>query len=128
MKKVNLLIISTLSLVGLFSCNYATGKSYASPKEMIIFDTDMGPDYDDVGTIAVLHALAYRGECEILATVSSNSHMSVAPTIELLNRYFKRPDIPIGIPDHKVIDFTADNHWNDSVITKFSPDLKGKSD
>ena len=27
-------------------------------KKKIIFDTDMGPDYDDVGAIAILHALA----------------------------------------------------------------------
>ena len=36
----------------------------------IIFDTDMITDFDDVGTLACLHALADAGECEILATVS----------------------------------------------------------
>ena len=34
----------------------------------IILDTDISPDYDDVGAMAVLHALAKRGEAEILAT------------------------------------------------------------
>lgn len=32
----------------------------------------MGPDYDDVGAIAILHALADLGECEILATLASD--------------------------------------------------------
>ena len=33
----------------------------------ILFDTDMTTDCDDAGAMAVLHALADRGECEILA-------------------------------------------------------------
>ena len=35
-----------------------------APKEppvSLIFDTDMAPDYDDVGALAVLHALADSG-------------------------------------------------------------------
>jgi|AGTN01.3.fsa_nt_gi Inosine-uridine nucleoside N-ribohydrolase len=127
MEKIYFIILA-LSSVSLLSCNTSNESNNAVLKEKIIFDTDMGPDYDDVGAIAVLHALADMGECEILATVSSNSHASIAPTIETFNRYYKKPDIPVGIPDHKIIDFTADNHWNDSVIVKFAPDLKGKSD
>ena len=37
----------------------------------VIFDTDMLTDFDDVGALACLHALADAGEAEILATVSS---------------------------------------------------------
>lgn len=39
-----------------------------APKEppvSLIFDTDMAPDYDDVGALAVLHALADSGEVRI---------------------------------------------------------------
>lgn len=64
----------------------------------IIFDSDMGPDYDDVGAIAILHALAAKGECEILATVASDGYPYIAPTLEVFNRYFGKPDIPIGVP------------------------------
>ena len=38
----------------------------------VIFDTDMGPDYDDVGAITLLHAFADSGKATILATMSSN--------------------------------------------------------
>ena len=62
----------------------------------IIFDTDMIGDYDDVGAMAVLHALADRGECEILATVSSTHSNASAGTVELLNAWYGRPDIPVG--------------------------------
>ena len=47
----------------------------------LIFDTDMAPDYDDVGAMAVLHALADSGEVDILATVSSNKQETTAPCI-----------------------------------------------
>lgn len=93
----------------------------------IIFDTDMGPDYDDVGAIAVLHALAAKGECEIIACVASDSHPSVAPTIELFNRYFGLPNIPIGLASKDAPNFIASNNWNDSLIRKFSPNLLNKT-
>lgn len=117
-----------LSLLAFFSCNSNSEKESATTKEKIIFDSDMGPDYDDVGAIAVLHALADLGECEILATLSSDSHPSIAPTIELFNRYYRKENIPVGIPDETGANFTANNNWNDSLLMKFAPDLKSKTD
>ncbi|MEA5127928.1 MAG: exo-alpha-sialidase [Proteiniphilum sp.] len=71
-------------------------------KVTIIFDTDMGPDYDDVGALALLHALADKGEVNILATVSSNMYENAVPCIDVLNHYFGRPDIPVGGPTEGV--------------------------
>ena len=62
----------------------------------IVFDTDMIGDYDDVGAMAVLHKLADAGECEILATVSSTHANASIGTIEVVNRHYGRPDIPVG--------------------------------
>src|SRR6056297_513754 len=62
----------------------------------IIFDTDMESDVDDVAALAMLHGFANRGEAEILATVSSSLNPWAAPTIDVINTYFGRPDIPIG--------------------------------
>ena len=64
----------------------------------IIFDSDMGPDFDDIGAITILHALAAKGECEILATMASDGYPYIAPTLEVFNRYFQKPEIPIGVP------------------------------
>ena len=72
-------------------------ETMASPVRLIL-DTDLGPDYDDVGAMALLHALADSGQVDILATVSSNKDESVIPCIEVLNAYFNRPDIPVGAP------------------------------
>ena len=62
----------------------------------IVFDTDMIGDYDDVGAMAVLHKLADAGACEILATVSSTHANASVGTIEVINRYYGRPDLPVG--------------------------------
>jgi len=94
----------------------------------IIFDTDMGPDYDDVGAITVLHALAAKGECEILATMSSCGYPYIAPTIEVFNRYFQKPNIPIGVPGPDAPKFSCPNHWNDSLVVKYLPKKKTNAD
>ena len=51
----------------------------------IIFDTDMETDCDDAGALAVLHALADNGECEILATVVSVRDPWSAATVDAIN-------------------------------------------
>ena len=64
----------------------------------IIFDTDMVTDYDDMGALACLHALASLGECEILATVSSTRGNGSVAAIEICNNYYGRGEIPVGSP------------------------------
>ena len=66
----------------------------------IIYDTDWGPDIDDVAALAILHALADLGEVEVLATVISRGGVSepwTAPALDAVNTYYGRPDIPIGV-------------------------------
>lgn len=120
-------------LAGIYIISGCTGGVNGSIDNMatqsipkIIFDTDMGPDYDDIGAIAVLHALADSGECEILATVASDAHPSIAPTIEVFNRYFGRDSLPVGAAVQGAPDFTAQNGWNDTLINTFAPDVRTK--
>ena len=72
----------------------ATGCATNRHTARIIFDTDMAPDYDDVGALSLLHTLADSGEARILATVSSNQCPTCVPGIEVINTYCNRPDIP----------------------------------
>ena len=62
----------------------------------IIFDSDMICDFDDVGALACLHALADAGECEILATVSCTRGNASVAAIEVINAYYGRGDLPVG--------------------------------
>jgi len=63
----------------------------------IIFDSDMGPDYDDVGAITLLHAFEDSGYAKILATIASTKYEGVAAIFNVFNTYFKRPDIIIAV-------------------------------
>jgi len=91
-------------------CVSCTQQSQQQPEQqqsepvLVIFDTDMGPDYDDVGSLAMLHAFADNGEAKILATVSSNRYIYSVPCIEIVNRYFGRPDLPLGAPRNIGVD------------------------
>jgi len=85
----------------------------------IIFDSDMGPDYDDVGAIALLHAMADSGHAKILATVASTKYEGVAAVFNVFNIYFKRPDILIGVPKDKASELKDGQHWTDTLLLKY---------
>lgn len=68
----------------------------AGPK--IIFDTDMYTDFDDVGAMAVLHALADAGECEILGTVVCTRGAPSLAMVEVINDFYGRASLPVGAP------------------------------
>jgi inosine-uridine nucleoside N-ribohydrolase len=67
-----------------------------SPAARMILDTDFGPDSDDAGAMAVLHALATLGEVEILATMCNITSPWCAPALAVLNTYYGRADVPVG--------------------------------
>jgi pyrimidine-specific ribonucleoside hydrolase len=85
----------------------------------VIFDTDMGPDYDDVGAIALLHAFADSGKAKILATMASNQYEGVAAVINVFNTYFGRPEIPIGVPRGAGVNIRDSQHWTDSILARY---------
>jgi inosine-uridine nucleoside N-ribohydrolase len=123
MKKKWLLLLPVI--VSLMSC---------TQKVNLIFDTDLGPDYDDVGALALLHALADSGQVNLLATVSSNKDERVVPCMEVINTYFGRPGIPVGAPKseggaslttwHKVkwTDFLPEKYPHRTAKTSDAPD------
>jgi len=63
----------------------------------VIFDTDMGNDIDDALALALLHALESRGECHIVAVTITKDNPWAAPYIDLVNTFYRRPEIPIGM-------------------------------
>ena len=94
----------------------------------IILDTDIGPDYDDVGAIAVLYALADKGGALPLAIIASNKNELVAPTIDVLNTYFGHPDMPIGAPKGHGADLGAWQKWPEMLIEKYPHHIQSTSD
>jgi inosine-uridine nucleoside N-ribohydrolase len=125
MKK--LLLFMTVCLVMFYDCSdRSKGKTDKIVK--IIFDTDLGPDYDDVGALAFLHAMADSGKVEILATVSSNKNELVAPAINVINTYFGRSELPLGAPKTPGVNLGSSQHWADSIVGKYPHFIKSTSD
>jgi pyrimidine-specific ribonucleoside hydrolase len=94
----------------------------------IIFDSDMGPDYDDVGAITILHALADKGEANILATMASTKYEGVAGVLNVFNTYFNRPSIPIGAPKGKALELRDWQRWTDTVLAKYPHQIKSNDE
>ncbi|AYL96895.1 nucleoside hydrolase [Mucilaginibacter celer] len=94
----------------------------------VIFDTDIAGDYDDVGAMALLHAFADKGEAHILATISSNAFQTTAPTISVINTYFGRPDIPVGIVKKPKPNKDCQQQWAQAIIAKYPHKIKSNSE
>lgn len=69
----------------------------------IILDTDLSSDVDDVGAVAVLHALSKSREAQILAMMVSSGDPWSAGCLDALNTWFGRPDIPLGMIQGKSV-------------------------
>ncbi len=70
-----------------------------SPNEpvRIIFDTDMGNDIDDALALAMLHTFQSRAECRLLAVTITKDQEQAAPFVDLVNTFYGRGDIPVGV-------------------------------
>ena len=94
----------------------------------VIFDTDIGPDYDDIGAIAILHAMADRGECKILATIASNKHRYIAAVLDVMNTYFHRPAIPIGVVSGNAVNIEALQKWDSLIVSNYPHDTRNNEE
>ncbi|HBC86791.1 MAG TPA: hypothetical protein DCZ94_07550 [Lentisphaeria bacterium] len=108
--------LSRVFLLSILVMILAAGSSSIA-MENIIFDTDMGNDCDDAGALAVLHALADKGEANILACMmwkmrKDEPVVGPAATIDAINTYYGRPDIPIGIGKKEIYFAGAKNYTN----------------
>jgi pyrimidine-specific ribonucleoside hydrolase len=122
-KKLTLIVVTLLCI-----CSASAQSGKKSKYVPVIFDTDMGPDYDDVGAIALLHYFADHGEAKILATMASTRYPRVAAVLSVLNTYFKKPDIPIGIPRNDASDQPDFQKWSDTLVVKYPHKIRSNAD
>lgn len=125
MIKINVLLLAIVLILS--GCSNKPEEAAGNPVK-IIFDTDLGPDYDDVGALAFLHAMADSGKAEILATLSSNKNELVAPSIDVINTYFGRPDLPLGAPKSAGVNMNSPYHWADSIVAHYPHTIKSTDD
>lgn len=72
-------------------CNTISGESIN-----LILDTDIGPDCDDAGALTLLHLLAKKKKINFLAMTNCTSNPYGAGTIDAINLFHGKKDIPIG--------------------------------
>jgi purine nucleosidase len=78
----------------------AVAPAAAADPVRVIFDTDMGNDVDDALALAMIHAFESRGEARLLAVTVTKDSRSAAPFVDLVNTFYGRPSIPVGVVKH----------------------------
>jgi inosine-uridine nucleoside N-ribohydrolase len=79
-----------------FSLWPAQPRVAAAPVRLIL-DTDIGNDVDDALALAMIHALQNRAEVRLLAVTITKDNRYAAPFVDLVDGFYGRPDIPIGV-------------------------------
>ncbi len=62
----------------------------------LIVETDIFSDVDDVGALAVAHALADEDRCQLAAIGVNTPSIYGVGAARAVNAFFGRPDIPVG--------------------------------
>ncbi len=124
---------SLVLLFAVFVCSIGTIRSQQNfPKPVyplhVIFDTDFGPDYDDVGAITLLHCFADSGLVNILATIGSSKYKNAAAAINVFNTYFGRPEIPIAVVRGEAVELGDKQHWTDTIISRYPHKIQNNED
>jgi hypothetical protein len=91
-------IVSTLCILFSFAALLPTLTMAGNkqPKK-IIYETNMCLSVDDVGGLAMIHALQNRGEAELLAVCLNEVHPSGVAAIDAINTWYGRRNIPVGV-------------------------------
>lgn len=97
----------------------------------LIIDTDASFDVDDVIAICMAHALADRGEAEILAIVHDAGIPEGIGAVSVLNHYYGRDEIVLGAYKG---DFGKDfngnwvrGHYVDHLVNNWDSPIKDSS-
>lgn len=93
MDKLKIRILATI-LLGLLLLGIP---AFTAEPVRLILDTDMGNDCDDALALAMIHALENRNEVRLLAVTITKDNQDAATFVDLVNHYYGRPDVPIGM-------------------------------
>jgi inosine-uridine nucleoside N-ribohydrolase len=86
----------------------------------LILDTDIGNDVDDALALAMIHGFESRAEARLLAVTITKDNRYAAPFVSLVNTYYGRPQIPIGVVHNGKTP-------EDSPMLKIAPLRQGQS-
>lgn len=101
-------------------------ESLRTVRRSIILDTDIGPDCDDVGAIAVMYYLAKKHNTNVLGVVSCSSSEYATGCIDALNNFCGFPDVPVGTYDKPGL-FENYIKYNKYIAENFSEAYKANA-
>lgn len=109
-------------------CNHV----HADPVQLII-DTDLGFDVDDVGAIAVAHALADENYVDLLGVVCNTGSDSCIRGVDIVNHFYGRNgSVAIGSFKGSFgsnVDNGQNSHYVDALVKAgFPHTVRGRSD
>ena len=64
---------------------------------LVILDTDIGSSTDDLFALEMLHYYEQQGRCKLLGVVVDREGEDCAACTDVMNTYFGRSDVPIGL-------------------------------
>lgn len=118
---VSLFIIGEQQNSCIPKCNIASPELFRNDDKpiSIIIDTDIGSFPDDPAAFSVVHQLAKNNSIDILATVGSTKYDGIAVAIDVMNTYFGRPDIPVGVTKdpNAYSDEPGSQNWTEYIKT-----------
>lgn len=128
--------ISAIGLALVLTASAAPSQHLPIQPVKVILDVDLAEDVDDAGALALLHALADRGEAEILGTMVSSRNEWSGPCLDAINTYYGRPEVPIGYQRGQLYGYAnktdperpAVSRYAEPVARAFPHDLKSSSD
>ena len=98
-------------------------KPLKNTRGRILLDTDIGPDCDDAGALAVLFALQKKHGFEIAGIVNCTSNPWGSGAVDAIRSFYGLSGFPIGgftrrpfLPDH--------SKYNKALTEKFSPSFR----
>ncbi len=99
-------------------------ESLKAKKRTVILDTDIGPDCDDVGALAVLFSYAKELDVPVLGVCNCTSNRYGSATVDVIREYCKYPEIPIGGYDkpgfYDSVEPSHTQHYNKYIAETYS--------
>lgn len=129
-KRTAMTLMKHLMLVSFYILMTAKFVNSAEPVR-VIFDTDISGDVDDVLALAMIHTLADRGECELLAVTISKINPLTGPFTDAVNTFYGRNEIPIGVTlqaQHRQSKYLNLIHKRDNNQLRYPHDVKSNKD
>ena len=113
LKKAGIVLLIFCCAIGVF----ARKKSPVN----LIFDSDMGPDYDDVVAITILHNPGRQRRSEHTGQPwPAPNTMAFTGVLSVFNTYYKRPDVAVGVAKKLCTLPLRDwQHWTDTLLAKY---------